>query len=69
MDVNAIVFHVSISAFNEQLDYEPTYRLQNDLIVWSTLCQSKLITKVPSSLSTLHPHISLIRVLRGTADG
>jgi len=49
-DVNAIVFHVPISAFDERLDEDPrTNRLGDCFRVWTMICKSELIAKVFSS--------------------
>jgi hypothetical protein len=49
-DVNTIVFHVPISAFDERLDEDRHInRLGDCFRVWTMICKSKLIAKVFSS--------------------
>ncbi|KAH9986756.1 G-protein alpha subunit-domain-containing protein [Russula compacta] len=55
MDVDAIVFHVPIYAFDRRLEEDPSVnRLQDSVNVWTMICASQLIKKV-----------SLILVLSG----
>ena len=48
MDANAIVFHASISAFNQYLEEDPQINcLEDSLKAWTTICKSTLLAKVP----------------------
>ena len=61
-DVNVIVFHVPMSAFDEYLgEYTRTNRLEDCFRVWTMIRKPKLIAKVFSS--------TFVVVLNDAADG
>ncbi len=50
MDVKAIIFLAPISVFDERLEADlGVNRLEDSMKFWTSICQSKLLVKVPLS--------------------
>jgi hypothetical protein len=53
MEANALVFHASLSVFDQYIEDDPLVsRLEDTYMFWTVICKSRLISKVlpPSHL-------------------
>jgi len=59
MEANSLVFHASLSAFDQYFDDDRRVnRLENTYMFWTVICKSRLLSKVLPL-----PHLVVIGVL------